>query len=154
MEGRGKRAVGQNTFAGQAFLPIYWFSRGLPAVGHNKLHESIQLQDPLIWCWRRRSCLQLKLIPYNMSDILKYTGGSTQSSLARSHSWWMRAVRAARVQSPVPVRPMIRVEKVAFLCNPASGACSQALQLSCIDGYITTEAKAKVYQHLEAWGKA
>jgi hypothetical protein len=31
------------------------------------------------------------------------------------------ATQVARVQFPVPARPTFRVEKVAFLCNPASG---------------------------------
>ena len=80
-------------------------------------------------------------------------------------SWWMaervaplRAVRAARVRSPVPARPTISVEKVALFCSPASGARSQALQLSCIDGQITAVAKAKVYTSIlrpgERRGKA
>jgi hypothetical protein len=39
------------------------------------------------------------------------------------------AMQVARVQFPVPARPMFSVEKVALFCNPPSGARSQALQL-------------------------
>jgi hypothetical protein len=39
------------------------------------------------------------------------------------------ATQVARTQSPVPAEPTISVEKVSLICNPASGARSQALQL-------------------------
>ena len=57
---------------------------------------------------------------------------------------------------PVPARPRISVEKLSLLCNLASGGTfsSTAIELYCIDGYITAVANAKVYPFLEAWGKA
>jgi hypothetical protein len=44
------------------------------------------------------------------------------------------ATQVARVRFPVPDRPTISVEKLALLCNPASGGTLQALQLHCIIG--------------------
>jgi hypothetical protein len=49
-----------------------------------------------------------------------------------SRSGWLDplpATQVARAQSPVPAGPTISVEKVALFCNPASGTCSQGLQL-------------------------
>jgi hypothetical protein len=39
------------------------------------------------------------------------------------------ATQVARVQSPVPARHTIIMEKVALFCNPASGARSLQLRL-------------------------
>jgi hypothetical protein len=61
------------------------------------------------------------------------------------------AMQVARDRSPVPSGPTISVEKVAFFCNPESGARSQALQLRLDTGYKFAVAKAKVFPHLEAW---
>jgi hypothetical protein len=46
------------------------------------------------------------------------------------------ATQVAWVRSPVPARPKISVEKLALVCNPASGGTLHALQLHCIIIYI------------------
>jgi hypothetical protein len=45
-------------------------------------------------------------------------------------------------------RPTISVEKLALLCNPASGGTLQALQLHCVVGYKFAVVKAKVFPRL------
>jgi hypothetical protein len=63
----------------------------------------------------------------------------------------LRSAKAARVQSLVPARPTVSVEKYALFCNPASGGTSQALQLLYSWLNKIAAAKAKVFPHLEAW---
>jgi hypothetical protein len=55
----------------------------------------------------------------------------------------LSALQVAWVQSPVPARPTISVEKLAHFCNPASGGTLQALHLHCIIKYKNSASESK-----------
>jgi hypothetical protein len=62
------------------------------------------------------------------------------------------ATKAARVQFPVPARPMLRVEKVALFCNPASGGTFSSTAIEIIKWVKKIAvAQAKVSHIFEAW---
>jgi hypothetical protein len=48
-------------------------------------------------------------------------------------------------------RPTIRVEKLAFFCNPATGGTFSSSAIEIMNKLKFAVAKAKVFPHLEAW---
>jgi hypothetical protein len=64
----------------------------------------------------------------------------------------MLATQVARVQSLVPAKPTISVEKLALFCNPAKGGMFSSTAIEIIKWVKKMAvAQAKVFPHLEAW---
>jgi hypothetical protein len=65
------------------------------------------------------------------------------------------ATQVARVQFPLPARPMFRVVKVSLFCNPTSGGTLSSTAIEIIKWVNKIAvAQAKVFPHLEAWDTA
>jgi hypothetical protein len=61
------------------------------------------------------------------------------------------ATQVARVRFPVPARSTFRVEKVALLCNPASGDTFSSTVIEMIKLVNQIAAASEGVPHLEAW---
>jgi hypothetical protein len=62
------------------------------------------------------------------------------------------AEKVARVLFPLPVRPTLRVEKVALLWNPVSGGTFSSTAIEIIKWVnIFAVVQTKVFPHVEIW---